>query len=106
MKIAVTGTGITNFGELWNKSLTDLAQESIKLALKDAKIQPEKIDAVFVGNMLAGNLSGQNHLGPTITSLLNLNCPAYSIESACASGGMATNLAYESLKSGRYQNVL
>ncbi|HSX18810.1 MAG TPA: thiolase domain-containing protein [Candidatus Saccharimonadales bacterium] len=106
MKVVVSGTGITNFGELWNRSLTDLAQEAINLAIKDAKISPEKIDAIFVGNMLAGNLSTQNHLGPTIASLLNLNCPAFSIESACASGGMATNLAYESIKSGKYQNVL
>ena len=106
MKVIVSGTGITNFGELWNKSLYDLAQEATNAAIKDAKIDAQKIDAVFVGNMLAGNLDGQNHLGPTITSLLNLNCPAYSIESACASGGLAANLAYESIKWGKYQNVL
>lgn len=106
MKVTVAGCGITNFGELWNRSLYDLAEEATYAAIKDAKIKPKQIDAVYVGNMLAGNLGGQNHLGPTITSLLNLNCPAYSIESACASGGMATNLAYEALISGRYQNVL
>ena len=106
MKVTVAGCGITKFGELWNKSLLDLAQEAAQSALKDAKVDPEKIDAVFVGNMLASALHGQNHLGPTVTSLLNLNCPAYSVESACASGGIATNLAYQTLISKKYQNVL
>jgi acetyl-CoA C-acetyltransferase len=106
MKISVIGTGLTRFGELWNKSIYDLAQEAIKAALQNSKIDPEKIDAVYVANMLSGNLLGQNHMGPVITSMLGRNIPAFAIEAACASGGTATHLAVQTLLAGTYKNVL
>lgn len=106
MKISVIGTGLTHFGELWDKSLFDLAQEALKSALENSQIDPEKIDAVFVANMLSGNLLGQNHLGPVMTSILGKNVPAFAIEAACASGGTATHLAIQSLLAGTYKNVL
>ena len=80
MKVTVAGTGITKFGEDWNRSLYDLASEAIEKAIKDSKIDKQRIEAIYVGNMLAGNLQGQNHLGPTIASLLELNCPEDRIE--------------------------
>lgn len=106
MKVTVKGTGITKFGELWDKSFFDLAQEATNLAIKDAKIDPHQIDAVFTANMLSGNLIGQNHLGAVVTSILNINSPAYTIEAACASGGVATNLAYCAILSGQIKNAL
>lgn len=106
MKISIIGTGLTHFGELWDQSLFDLAQEAIKAALENSKIDPEKIDAVFVANMLSGNLIGQNHLGPVVTSMLGQNIPAFTTEAACASGGTATHLAIQSLLAGTYKNVL
>lgn len=106
MKVIVAGTGITKFGELWEESFYSLAERAAKDALSASRINPQKIDAIFVANMLAGNLLGQNHLGAQIASLLELNCPAYTIEAACASGGVAINLAYQAIKAGTYQNVL
>ncbi len=106
MKISVIGTGLTHFGELGDKSLFDLTQEAIKEALENSQIDPQKIEAVFVANMLSGNLLGQNHLGPVVTSMLGRNVPAFAIEAACASGGTATHLAIQSLLAGTYKNVL
>lgn len=106
MRIAVTGTGITKFGELWNRSFFDLAQEATEKAIKESGLEPGQIDAVFTANMLSGNLIGQNHLGAVVTSQLGINCPAYTVEAACASGGTAINLAYQALLSGQSKNVL
>src|SRR3989344_4991344 len=106
MKVAVLGTGITKFGELWNKSFYDLAEEAVTDAILESKIEPGQIDTVFCANMLSGNLIGQNHLGAVITSILKIHCPAYTVEAACASGGVATNLAYLSILSGKAKNVL
>lgn len=106
MKVSVTGTGITKFGELWDKSFYDLAEEAANHALLESKLEADQIDAVFCANMLSGNLTGQNHLGAIITSILNINCPAYTVEAACASGGVATNLAYQAILSGQVQNAL
>ncbi|MBI2039535.1 thiolase domain-containing protein [Candidatus Microgenomates bacterium] len=106
MKIKVLGTGLTKFGELWDKSLFDLAQEASLEAIKDSGLSPNQIDAVFVGNMIYGKVSNQDHLGPTIASQLNIKGAALRIEGACASGGLAVHLAIQSILAQTYKNVL
>lgn len=105
-KIAVAGVGLTKFGEMWDKSLLDLAFEASKEAIKDAKMNKNKIDAVFVSNMLIGKIAGQDHLGAVIASSLDLNCASFKVEGACASGGLAIHLAIQSLLAGTYKNAL
>ncbi len=106
MRIKVAGVGLTKFGELWDKSLLDLATEASLDAIKDAGIDKKKIDAVFVANMLIGKIAGQDHLGPVVTSSLGLDCASFKIEGACASGGLAVHLAIQSILAGTYKNVL
>ncbi len=106
MKIQVKGIGLTKFGELWDKSLLDLALEASVEAIKDSGMDRKHIDAVFAGNMLIGKIAGQDHLGPVITSSLGLNCASFRIEGACASGGLAVHLAIQGLLASTYKNVL
>lgn len=106
MKIKVAGVGLTKFGELWDKSLFDLAQEASIEAIKDSRLRINEIGAVFVGNMIYGRLSGQDHLGAAIASQLGIKGAGLRVEGACASGGLAVHLAVQSLLSGQYQNVL
>lgn len=106
MKIFVKGVGLTKFGELWDKTLDDLILESSEKALKDSGIKKENIDAVFIGNMLYGKISDQDHLGALATSLLGINVPATRVEGACASGGLAVQSAIHSIMAGQYKNVL
>ena len=97
MKIKVLGTGLTKFGELWDKSLFDLAQEAALEAIGDSHLAVNQIEAVFVANMLSGKLSGQDHLGAVVASNLGLSGASFRIEAACASGGLAVHLAIQSL---------
>ncbi len=106
MKINVAGVGLTKFGELWDKSLYDLAFDAAKEALDDAGLNIKQIDGIFVGNMLSGVLSGQEHLGAVVASLLGSNAPARKVEGACASGGLAVHDAIESILSGLHESVL
>lgn len=106
MRIKVVGIGLTKFGELWDKSLLDLALEASIEAINDSRLTNNDIDAVFVGNMLIGKIAGQDHLGPVVTSALGLDCASFRIEGACASGGLAVHLAIQSILAGTYQNVL
>ena len=39
-RVAIVGMGCTNFGELWDKSPSDLVVEAAYEALEDAGIQP------------------------------------------------------------------
>ncbi len=105
-EIYIKGTGLTKFGEVWNKDLRDLAFEAGIKAIKDAKIDLQEIDAIYVANMKAGEFAGQDHLGALVSTIFNLDIPAFHIEAACASGGVAINQAYLSLLSGKYKNIL
>lgn len=106
MKIKIKGTGLTKFGEIWDKDLLDLALDASMEAINDSRLKIKDIDAVFVANMLYGKLTGQDHLGAMIASSLGINKASFRIEGACASGGLAVHLAIQSLLAGTYKNVL
>lgn len=106
MKIKVLGTGITKFGELWDQSLESLAQEAATEAINDSRLPIDQIEAVYVGNMIYGKTSNQDHLGALIASKLGIKGGSLRVEGACASGGLAVHLACQALQAGTYQNVL
>lgn len=106
MNISVIGTGITKFGERWEKSLEDLAAEAMFEAIGEAHIDEGQVEALFVANMGAGILEGQLHLGALLSSRFQHHPPATRIEGACASGGLALLAAEAALLSGQYKTVM
>lgn len=97
---------MTKFGELWNENLISLSSEALEGAVKSAQIDKNDVEAIFTGNMLSGILDGQEHLGPLITETGRFrNIPAFHLEAACASGGLALHEAIISVLSGRYHTV-
>lgn len=106
MSVAIIGVSTTKFGELWGTSPRVLAREAVYGAMKDADIAPKEIQALFVGNMLSGILGGQEHLGALFSEELGLHVPAFKIEAACASGGLALHSAVVSVLSGLYKTVV
>lgn len=106
MNITVAGCGITKFGELWSASPRSLAREAVGDALRDAGVEKREIQGLFVANMLAGMLGMQGHLGALFAEELGISVPAYTVEGACASGGLAVHAAAMSILSGQYETVL
>ena len=106
MNIFVTGAATTKFGELWGTAPRTLAREAVFGALKDASLQASDVQGLFVGNMLSGMLGGQEHLGAFFAEELGLSVPAFKIEGACASGGLALHNAVNSLLAGQYETVV
>lgn len=106
MNIFVTGAATTKFGELWDTSPRALAQEAVFGAIRDSGIAKTRIEALFVGNMLSGMLGGQEHLGSFFAEAFGISVPAFKIEGACASGGLALHNAINSILSGMYQTVV
>jgi len=65
------------------------------------------VDAIFVGNMSAGQFVGQEHLGPLLADQLGMRgTAAVRVESACASGGAALRAAFAEVASGLSDLVL
>lgn len=106
MKTHIIGYHTTQFGELWEKSLFDLVEESINGALKNSGLEIGDIDALFFGNMLGGLLENNLHAGAKIADIFGITIPIFRVEGACASGGMAFHLAAEYVQSGKAKTVL
>jgi acetyl-CoA C-acetyltransferase len=103
--VVVIGTGQTPVGELWEKSLRHLAHDAIIPAMSDAGI--ERADALYVGNMLSGELAGQEHLGALIADFIGLRgIEAMKVEAACASGAAALRVGLMAVASGLHDVVL
>jgi acetyl-CoA C-acetyltransferase len=97
--VVIAGIGQTPVGEHWEISLRDLAVNAIRDALKDnGGLKPQ---ALFVGNMLAPNLSNQAHLGALIADCAGLTgIEAVTVEASGASGGAAFRQGYLAVASG------
>jgi len=98
-EVVIAGIGQTEVGEHWDIGLRELAFDAIQAALKDAGgLKPQSL---FVGNMLAPNLSNQAHLGVLLADYAGLlGIEAVTLEAAGASGGAALRQGYLAIASG------
>lgn len=104
-KAAIIGVGMTPVTSGSGKSLVQLFTQAATEAIEDAGV--DRIDSIYVGNMMSGFLQNQEHLGPLMaTALGKEGVPAYKVEGACASGGVAANAGFKALLSGLEEVVL
>jgi acetyl-CoA C-acetyltransferase len=97
--VAIVGVGQTAVGEHWERSLRDLAVEALCAAIADAGT-PE-VQSLFVGNMMGGELAGQEHLGALVADFAGLQgIEAVRVEAACGSGAAALRLGCMAIMSG------
>ncbi len=107
--VAVIGIGMTEFGEIWEKSFRELVAEAGIKAIMDAGIEGEEIDALYIGGMSTGRFIGQEHVGSLaleVAGLEDLHIPSTRVEAACASGGVAMHQGYLAVASGVYDIVV
>ena len=98
-EVVIAGIGQTEVGEHWDIGLRDLAFAALRDAVQDAGgLKPQSL---FVGNMLAPNLSNQAHLGVLIADYAGLlGIEAVTVEAAGASGGAALRQGFLAIASG------
>ena len=97
--VSIIGIGQTSVDEHWDKSLRQLAADAVLAAMRDADIA--RADAMYVGNMLSGEIAGQEHLGALIADCVGLRgIEAVKVEAACASGAAAVRLGYIAIAGG------
>lgn len=104
-KVAILGIGQTKVDEQWDKSLREIGGEAAFLAMQDAGV--DKVDALYVGNMLSSMVSGQNQLGTFFSDWIGLwKQEAVKIEAACGSGGAAFRSGLMAVASGEVESAL
>ncbi len=105
--VAIVGVGYTAVGEHWKRSLRDIALQAVQTAMSDAALGPNSVDALVIGNALAGVISHQSHLGPMLADYLGLRgIEAYRVEGADASGGLALCQGAALVRSGAARTVV
>ena len=107
--VFVIGAGETKYGELWEKSLRDLAVEAGLKAIENAGIYSRDVQILYGSNSLAGIINGQENVGSLIADFSGIasgNIPAVRIEASSASGGAAVREAYLAIRSGEYDVVV
>jgi acetyl-CoA C-acetyltransferase len=84
-----------------------LGAAAVSTALADAGVDPARVGALYVGNMMSGMLGHQSQLGGLIADYAGLHgIEAIAIEAACASGGAAARIGYLTVAGGVHDIVV
>jgi acetyl-CoA C-acetyltransferase len=104
-QVAILGIGQIKVDEHWDLSLRELGGHAAFAALQDAGM--DKVDALYVGNMLSPLVSGQNQLGAFFSDWIGLwDQEAVKVEAACASGAAALRAGLMAVASGDLDSAL
>ena len=99
-RVAIVGMGCTPFGEHWDKSAADLLVDSTTDAYASAQIEPDQVDAYWLGTM------GSGVSGLMLSEALKLPYkPVTRLENMCATGSEAIRNAAYAVASGAYDLV-
>lgn len=107
--VAVVGAGMSKFGAFPTYASRDLFLEAFRdlRGSVDRGLDPERIEALYIGNYSSDLFEHQGHTAPIITDWLGLTPrPATRIEDACASSGVALRQGLLAIASGLYDVVL
>jgi acetyl-CoA C-acetyltransferase len=104
-QVAILGIGQTKIDEHWELSLREVGGNAAFSAMQDAGM--DKVDSLFVGNMLSPLVSGQNQLGAFFSDWVGLwGQESVKVEAACASGAAALRAGLMAVASGDIESAL
>lgn len=100
--VAVIGVGARPTGRLSDLDLKQIAYPAIWNALEDGGVGVDDIDVAYVGNSIAGLLTGQEGIrGQVVLQHSGIGgIPVINVENACASGATAFRGAWLEVASG------
>ena len=103
-RVGVIGVGHGQFGRRSDATVQELAFEAFRMAMKDAGIQRDRLDASVIAAV--PEYHKQRSVAGVIQEYLNLTPkPTWLTEVACSSGSAAIRTAYMAIKSGMHKVV-
>ncbi|MFC6732088.1 MULTISPECIES: thiolase domain-containing protein [unclassified Haladaptatus] len=104
--VSIVGMGTTEFGVL-DAGVKDLGVRAVSRALRSCEVDREDVDALYLGNFVAGILEGQETIAPLVADSVGLTgIPTMKTEGACASSGIALRQAYQAVATGVHDVVV
>lgn len=107
--VALVGAGMSKFGAFPGKGTRDLFVEAFldMRVTVDKGLDPEDIEALYIGNYSSDLFEGQGHTAPFMADWVGLTPrPATRVEDACASSGVALRQGIIAVASGLYDVLL
>lgn len=100
--VVVIGVGMHPFGRFPDESIKELGYHAVSEAMRDAGVAIRDVQTAYVGNSLAGLLTGQEGVrGQTILQYGGIDdIPVVNVENACASASTAFRGAWLEVASG------
>lgn len=106
-KVAIVGTGHTDFVSDARKTEIEMFCEAASEAMAEAAVTPRDIQALYCGNVFGDFSEGQGMIQSYIANELGCHhIPATRFEGACASATLAIRDAFMWVASGFYDIVL
>jgi acetyl-CoA C-acetyltransferase len=100
--VLAAGIGSTPFGRQPGIDIQDLAILAADAAIRDSGLDRGEVGALYLGNFVAGVLTGQEVLAGLVADGLGLKqIPCTKVEGACASGGIAFRHAWLAVATGQ-----
>lgn len=104
--VCVVGMGTTEFG-VREEGIAELGVTAVGRALRSCEVARDDVDALYLGNFVAGMLEGQETLAPLVADSVGLTgIPTMKTEGACASSGIAFRQAYQAIRTGIHDVVV
>jgi len=104
-QVAILGIGQIKIDEHWDLSLREIGGNAAFAAMQEAGM--EKVEALFVGNMLSPLVSAQNQLGVFFSDWIGLwHQESVKVEAACASGAAALRAGLMAVAAGDIDSAL
>jgi len=101
-EVVIAGMGMHKFGRFPNLTIEEIGQDAVSGALRDAGLGWKKVEAAFCGSMHGGTAIGQR----VLATIGLTGIPVVNVETACASGGTAVEMAVKTVACGQYDLVL
>lgn len=102
--VYVIGAGMLRFGKYPAATVKGMAEEAVKLALKDCGIDKGRLQSAYVSNSFWGMFDNQHAIrGQVALRPMGIQgIPIVNTENACAGASTAFNLAYLGIAAGAF----
>ncbi|WP_266075657.1 thiolase C-terminal domain-containing protein [Haladaptatus caseinilyticus] len=105
-RAVVVGAGMTDFGP-HDQPLEELFADAAFLAIDDAGVSLDEIDAFYFGNAMGGQAEDDTHLAPKLATHIGLQgIPCQRFEDACATSSNAFKHAVQAVEGGVHDVTL
>lgn len=106
--VYIIGLGMLRFNKYPDLDVRKMAHEVTRLALEDAGLEKDALEAAFFSNTFWGMFDNQHSIrGQVVLRSMGIEAiPVTNVENACAGASTALHMAYTGIRAGMYDVAL